>query len=134
MPAAILKSLAIWAAFISIAVLNGIGRETCFVPLLGPRLALPLSGITGALLFFLLTWFTLPRIGPLRPALCWWIGLAWLTLTILFECLFGRLVAGKSWTELLGAYDITGGNLWLLVLLVITVAPYAVARLRGLIP
>ena len=54
-------------------------------------------------------------------------------MTVFFEFLFGRLVAHKSWGELLQAYDPTTGNLWLLVLLVIAVSPYLAAKLRGFI-
>ncbi len=126
----LLKSAVIWASFIPIATMNGLLREKCLAPLLGYRLALPLSGISGAALFFLLTWFSLPWFGPLNPSRCWQIGLAWLGMTLLFEFLFSRLVTRKPWGELLQAYDITTGNLWLLVLL----APFLAARLRGLVP
>jgi hypothetical protein len=62
------------------------------------------------------------------------MGLAWLAMTVLFEFLFGRLVARNSWGELLQAYNLSTGNLWLLVLLVIALSPFLVAKLRGLIP
>jgi hypothetical protein len=127
-----LKSAAIWAAFIPIAILNGILREKCLVPLLGKQLALPLSGITCALLFFLLVWTAVPWLGPLKPSRYRRIGLAWLGATVLFEFLFGRLVARRSWGELLRGYDVSTGNLWLLVLLVVAVSPTLAARLRGL--
>jgi len=129
----ILKTTTIWAAFIPIAILNGLLREKCLVPLLGQRLALPLSGISCSILFFLLTYFTLPWLGPLKPGHYRLIGSAWLTMTVAFEFLFGRLVAHKPWGELLQAYDPTTGNLWLLVLLVIAVSPYLVASSRGFI-
>ena len=133
-PAVFLKVATIWAAFIPLAIANGLLREQCLVPLLGQRLALPLSGISGSILFFLLTYFTLPWLGPQKPRHYWLIGLAWLVMTVLFEFLFGRLVAHKSWRELLQAYDPTTGNLWLLVLLVIAMSPYLAAKLRGFVP
>jgi len=127
-----LKSTIVWTSFIPIAILNGLLRERCLSPLLGKRLALPLSGISAAALFFLLSWFTIPWLGPLKPYRYRQIGLAWLGATVLFEFLFGRLAAGKPWGELLQAYDISTGNLWPLVLLVIAVSPLLAARLRGL--
>jgi hypothetical protein len=129
-----LKTTTIWASFIPIAIANGAFREKCLVPFLGQRLALPLSGISGSILFILLTYFTLPWLGPLMPRHYRLIGLAWLAMTVLFEFLFGRLMAHKSWGELLQAYDLTTGNLWLLVLLVIVVSPYLAAKLRGFMP
>ncbi|KAF0219135.1 MAG: hypothetical protein FD174_2221 [Geobacteraceae bacterium] len=127
------KVATIWASFIPIAIANGLLREKCLVPLLGQRLALPLSGIFGSILFFLLTYLTLPWLGPLKPRHYQLIGLAWLAMTVLFEFLFGRLVAHKSWGELLQAYDLTTGNLWLLVLVVIAVSPHLAAKVRGLV-
>jgi hypothetical protein len=133
-PTVALKCAAIWASFIPIAILNGLLREKCLVPLLGHRLALPLSGISAAAIFFLLVFFSLPWLGPLKPYQYRLIGLAWLAMTVLFEFLFGRLVAHKSWVQLLQAYDISTGNLWLLMLLVIAVSPFFAAKLRGLVP
>lgn len=130
----ILKASTIWAAFIPIAILNGALREKCLVPLLGQRLALPLSGISCSILFFLLTNSALPWLGPLKPCHYRLIGIAWLVMTVAFEFLFGRLVAQKPWGELLQAYDLTTGNLWLLVLLTIAVSPWLTARLRGFTP
>ena len=130
----ILKCLAIWAAFIPIAILNGLIREKFLVPLLGQRIALPISGITCALLFFLITWLSLQWLGPMKPSRYLQIGLAWLAMTVIFEFFFGYLVARKSWADLLQAYDITTGNLWLLVLVVIAVSPFLAAKLRGLVP
>jgi len=128
-----LKCAIIWAAFIPIAILNGFFRERCLAPLIGKRFALPLSGVSCVALFFLLTWSALPWLGRLSRPRYLQIGLAWLGATVLFEFLFGRLVAGKSWGELLRNYDITTGNLWPLVLLVVAVSPLLAARLRGLI-
>jgi hypothetical protein len=61
------------------------------------------------------------------------IGFGWFVMTVLFEFLFGRLVAHKSWVELFQAYDILIGNLWSLVLVVVAISPYIAARSRGLI-
>jgi catechol 1,2-dioxygenase len=127
----LLKLTAIWASFIPIAILNGLLREKCLVPLFGPRPGLALSGVCGSVLFFLLTYFTLRWFGPLDSSSYWMIGLAWLLMTVSFEFIFGHLVAGKSWQELFKAYDLTTGNLWVLVLLVVAISPPAAARLRA---
>ena len=129
----LLKSFGIWTSFIPLAILNGLLREKCLAPIIGQRLALPLSGLTGASLFFCFTYLTLPWLGQLKLNQYRLIGLAWLVMTVLFEFLFGRFVARKSWAELLQAYDILSGNLWMLVLLVIAVSPFLVAKLRKLI-
>jgi hypothetical protein len=47
-------------------------------------------------------------------------------------------VAGFSFLllggELFQAYDISTGNFWLMVLVVIAISPFLAARLRGLVP
>ena len=129
-----LAVISIWASFIPVAIANGLLREKALVPLLGQRAALPLSGISAGLLFFLLAYIAIPWLGALKPAGYGLIGLTWLLLTVVFEFLFGRFVAGKSWEDLLRAYDIFSGNLWLLVLLMIFVSPYLAAKLRGFVP
>jgi hypothetical protein len=52
-------------------------------------------------------------------------------MTVLFEFGFGHWIAGKPWNELLAAYSICKGNLWVLVLLVTLISPYVAARVRG---
>lgn len=126
-----LKALGLWGLLAGLGILNGILRVSLLSPHLGQTLALPLSGITLALFILLLVWATLPWLGALRAAQYWQVGGLWLLLTVLFELAFGRLVGGKSWAELLQAYDVTQGNLWLLVLLTIACAPWLAARLRG---
>ena len=101
--------------------------------MIGYRFALPLSGITCAVLFFLLTCLALPWLGTLKAVQYRMIGIGWVVMTVLFEFLFGRVVAHKSWGELFQTYNILTGNLWLLVLVVVAVSPYIAARCRGLI-
>lgn len=127
-----LKAVVIWACFIPVAILNGTFRELCLAPSIGQRLALPLSGISAALLFFLLTYFTLTWLGRLSSREYWSVGFSWLLMTVLFEFLFGRVVAHKSWSELLQSYNLLSGNLWPLVLLSIACSPCIVAKLRRL--
>jgi hypothetical protein len=125
------KALGIWALMALFAILNGILREKVLVPLFGQPQADPLSGISLSLLIFLLSWLSVPWLGTLASHEYWLVGGLWLVMTLLFEFVFGRLVAGKTWDELLRAYDFTTGNLWALVLVVMVISPYLAARLRG---
>jgi hypothetical protein len=125
------KALGIWSLMALLAVLNGILREKVLVPLLGQPLAELLSGISLSLLIFLLTWLSIPWLGTLASREYWLVGGLWLVMTLLFEFVFGRFVAGKTWDELLRAYDFTTGNLWTFVLVVMVISPYVAARLRG---
>jgi len=129
----LLKAGGIWTFFIVLAILNGIFRDKCLAPLLGQRLALPLSGICLSVLIFWVTFVFLPVFGTLEPVQYWVIGGGWLVMTVLFEFIFGLYVMGDSWEKLLDAYNVLKGNLWLLVLLTTALSPYLAARLRGLV-
>lgn len=128
----VLKACGIWLLFVPLGILNGGLREKVLNPLLGPRVALPLSGVTLGILIFFVTALLIPFLGALRPSRYWRMGGGWLVLTVFFEFFFGRAVMGHPWAKLLEAYDPRGGNLWVVVLLMIAAAPYLTARLRGL--
>ena len=55
----------------------------------------------------------------------------WAGLAIVFECLLG-FALGRSRADLLAAYDVTSGNLWLLVVVCVGCAPWLAAKLRGI--
>jgi hypothetical protein len=57
-------------------------------------------------------------------------GGSWLALTVAFEFGFGHYVEGNAWEELLAQYDVTRGNVWVLVPLWTAVGPAAVRALR----
>jgi hypothetical protein len=125
----VLKSLLIWLAIIPCAILNGGLREKVLVPLMGMKRALPLSGILLCVLIFLVTWFLLPLLEPQTGKTYILIGLCWLVATVLFEYLMG-LSNGTSREVMLQAYNITTGNLWLVVVLFTAIVPYLVGCLR----
>ena len=126
------KSLLIWLAIIPLAILNGGLREMVINPLIGERCGQPLSCVLLCVFIFVLCWLSISRIGRGTAKTYWIIGLWWIVLTILFETGFG-LLTGYSFSELLKAYDITTGNLWLLVVLFTGTAPWLSAKTRKLI-
>ena len=126
------KSLLIWLTIIPCAILNGAFREMVANPLIGERYGQPLSGVSLCIILFVVCWFGIPRIGRGTAKTYWIIGLLWVILTILFETCFG-LLTGDSLAELIKAYDITTGNLWLLVILFTGIAPWLTAKTRKLI-
>ncbi|MGA7829246.1 MAG: hypothetical protein WCA04_16455 [Geobacteraceae bacterium] len=134
MSALFVKSTVIWIAFIPLAIINGLFREKFLVALCGNDSALALSGISCALLYILLAYAFLPWFGPLTLHQQILIGIFWLVMTVLFEFFFGHLVAHKPWNELLQAYNIFSGNLWILVLVTVATSPILAAKLRALRP
>lgn len=59
------------------------------------------------------------------------MGLLWVILTIIFETSI-NLIIGKNFVEIVKAYNITTGNLWLLVMISIGCLPRLVARIKHL--
>ena len=128
-----LKAFVIWLLLLALAILNAGIREKLLASWFGPQLALPLSGLSLSLLIFLVTLLVAPLLKARKAVHYWMVGAIWLAMTISFEFLFGHLVIGHSWAKLLEAYNVSTGNLWLLVLLVTAVSPYLAARARGLL-
>lgn len=126
------KVLGLWLLCAVAAALNGGGRDVVLAPWIGAQWALPLSGITLSVLIMLITWTFVPRLGQLPARLYWVIGGLWLLLTVGFELILGR-ATGQSWSELLAILNVMDGNLYVLVLFVVFIAPYVSARLRGLV-
>lgn len=125
------KALVIWLGILVMAVINGAFREAVLMPALG-RAGLILSGVLLCILIIAVACVALPWFGPLPPARYVEIGVGWLLLTLVFEFTFGRLVQGRSWSELLEAYRFKDGNIWPVVLLVTAIAPYMTAKMLGL--
>lgn len=124
------KTLLIWVGILLLAILNGILRESVFIPQLGRAPGLILSGLLLSVLILLVAYFSLPWLATRQPGQLVAIGLGWLGLTLIFEFAFG-LLQGKSLPVLLDAYTFKGGNIWPVVLLVTACAPYLAAKLRS---
>ena len=125
------KALAIWFGILVLAIVNGMLRDVVLIPVLGHAQGFILSGVILSALILAVAYISLPWFGPAPMTRYIALGLGWLFLTLVFEFTFGRLIQGKPWPELLEAYTFKGGNIWPVVLLVVTTAPYIAARIRG---
>ena len=127
------KALLVWIGILFLAIANGWLRERLLIPAFGSPAALVLSGALLSLLILVTAYALVPWLGPLVSSQCLYVGLIWLGLTLAFEFTFGRSVQHKSWPELLQAYTFKGGNIWPIVLIVIVLAPFIAAKLRGIV-
>lgn len=132
-PVLALKAVTAWLLILFCAVLNGGLRQVFLVRRFGSVAAFVASGLLLCLLIIavsiaLVSWF-----GSLRAAQYLLLGLFWVCLTSAFEFGFGRFVQHQTWSTLLDAYTLKGGNLWPLVLVVTALAPLLAARVRGLL-
>jgi hypothetical protein len=129
----IVKAFGLWVPLVPLAIVNGAIREWLLVPMLGRRLALPFSGVSLSVLILLFAVAVSPWLRATAVVHYVAAGIAWLLMTVLFELLFGHYAMGKSGAQLLAAYNVVEGNLWVLVLFSTAVAPYLGAKVRRLI-
>ena len=118
-----------WLGGSVLGIANGVARDTLYADRVGELTAEQISGATLVALLAGYFWM-LERRWPIptaRQALG--IGATWLLLTVAFEFLFGHFGDGKSWSELLENYDLSGGHLWVLVLVWVGVGPAVIRRL-----
>lgn len=124
------KAVLVWLLMVLAAMANGLVREQLLTVLLGPQLALPVSGVVLSVLILAITLLCLPLIRAGSAAGYLAIGLLWLILTVAFEVLFAHFGAGKSWPEIREVFDFRSGNLFIVVLLVCTLAPWTAAKIH----
>jgi hypothetical protein len=125
-----LYSTIMWVVLAILAVINGSIREFGLKKYMGDEMAHNISVVTGIGIIFIATliFFRMFRsLFKLKDAIL--IGFSWLVLTVAFEFIFGRFVRGLSMEAILKQYDLFGGELWILVLIAIALAPWAALRL-----
>jgi len=125
------KAILIWLVIIPLAILNGALREAILLPLLGD-FALPISCILLCILIFIVSIIFISRLGKCSKKNYITVGFLWIVLTVIFEFLLGFSM-GNSFAELVNAYDITTGNLWLFVVLFTGISPLLAAKSRRII-
>jgi len=119
-----------WLPMIVLAILNGALREFSYARIMSDQLAHQISTITLIVLFAIyvrllsLKW----PLQSLGQAVL--VGVLWLLLTVAFEFGMGRVVSNLSWQQMLQAYNIFAGNLWLLVPVSVAVLPTVMYRVR----
>lgn len=119
-----------WFGACGLAITNGIARQAIYEGHVGDLQAHQVSTATLLAVFALYVWMLQRRwpIQTARTALA--IGAAWAVLTLTFEFGFGHYVVGQSWAELLEAYNLANGRLWVLVPLWTLVAPAVMRAIK----
>jgi hypothetical protein len=118
-----LRILVLWLPMVALGIANGVLREATYGKHMPELRAHQLStlvaiGLLGAYMAVVMRWWP-----PETAAHAWVIGAVWVGATIGFEFLFGRLVAGHSWTRLFQDYNLAAGRVWVVVPVWIAIAP-----------
>ena len=124
-----LNAFGIWLLITPLGILNGGLRIYITEPLLGSA-ALPLSGIILSIMVFTAAYFLLPKIGKCEKAEYIIIGICWAVLTNLFD-LAVILIEKSPVTDFFKMYDLTTGNLWTVVIIVVLITPSIVGKIKG---
>lgn len=120
----LLAPLGVWLLLAVLAVANGVLRETVLVPRLDEYrahvlstavLVLVILGVAAAFFAWSGTAFSDVELVA--------IGVAWTLLTVGFEFLVGY-AEGTPVSVTIGQYDVTAGQVWIVVPLTLLVAPY----------
>lgn len=130
-PSVLLRASVIWLGILVLAIGNGALRELLISSHTGPQIGEVLSTVLLCLLIMAVAWLAIPWIAPGTRGRALAAGGWWLMLTLAFEFLAGHYLFGDSWQELLAAYNILRGRLWLLVPIVTLFAPVWAQSLRA---
>lgn len=112
-----------WFGLMILAIINGTIRDFTYQALVGGKIAHQISTVT-LVLFFAFYVYILTKKLPLknsRQAVI--IGIIWFIFTEIFEFGLG-LKNGLSWEEMLNAYNLLEGELWVLIPLWVLISPY----------
>jgi hypothetical protein len=126
------KSMLIWLSITPLAILNGGFRQYALEPLVGEKYARPISGLILCFLIFIVSFIFIPKLGKGTVKTYLLIGVLWVFSTIIFETILG-LLFGMSISEIIQAYNISTGNLWLIVVVFVGVVPLLIAKIKRII-
>lgn len=127
------KSVLYWFLLMLLAMANGTVRVKLVLPYTGLTAGLAISTVVLGALILGATWLGIRWIGPTTVQQAWGIGVLWLALTLTFEFGAGHYLFKKPWSELLVDYDIAQGRVWVLIPIITVLAPWWMAKVRGLL-
>ena len=118
-----------WLVLLFFAILNAVLREGLYKPFLsfyiGTFWAHQISSPILTLIFFPIIYFFIKHnINGLSVKLSVLTGLIWCFLTLFFELFMNFYIRHLSLLEVLKTYYIWNGELWVLVLVYLLIAPY----------
>ena len=127
------RALAVWLLIIVAETVHGVIRGVFLAPMVGDLRARQIGVVIGSLIIVAIATASIRWINAASAKALVAIGGLWLALTLAFEIVFGRYVAGASWERLLADYDPAQGGFLALGMLVLALSPLIAARLRGVI-
>jgi len=127
------KAVVVWVLIAIAEVVHGILRVRFLNRRVGDRRARQIAVFTGSGLILIIAWALVPWINPGTVGQCYWIGLLWFVLMMVFEIGFGRFVFRASWKRLLSDFDFRQGGLLSIGMGILFFAPLIAAKIHGLV-
>ena len=128
------KAALIWFVLMVSAIANGALRIKFIIPITGEVVGHVISTALLCALILVITWVTIGWMGPETTQGAVDIGVAWLLMTLGFEFGVGGLISHRSWAEMLADYNVFAGRVWVLVPIITFLAPWWMAKMRGILP
>ncbi len=123
-------ALGFWFLLATVAITNGYIGNAYFAPKFGEYVSHVYKSIVAIVAIFCFAlWYAQLIDGDTWLLTAIGAGLLWVSLTTVFEFVFGHYVFGHSWDKLLADYRILEGRLWLFVLITCAIAPLIMAQL-----
>lgn len=126
-----LRALVVWFGIIAGETLHGVFRGLILVPLMGDLTARQICVVIGSLIILAVSYLTVIWIGAAARLQLITVGIVWVTLTVSFEVLLGRVLLGLDWNRILSDYDIGRGGFMPFGLLFMAASPLIAFWLRS---
>lgn len=126
----VIRVLLTWLLFLPVPVINGILREKWYKAIVGETAAHQIGTLVVSSMFLLYAFVSLKsKVNELSTLQLFYISLAWLIMTVIFEFGIG-LAGGRSWDYMLQDYNILKGRIWVLVLAAVFFSPFIVKLIK----
>jgi hypothetical protein len=126
-----LRGLLVWLVIVFAEALHGTARRVLIEPYAGDFKARQIAVFTGSVIILVIAVFFIRWLRATSTRQLIGVGCLWVGLTVGFEILLGRLVLGYSWERVASDYNLLGGGLLPIGLLILMLSPLIAAKIRG---
>ena len=126
------KIILLWLFMAACAILNGVVREKILNRYFRKKTSLQISGIILSIVIFIISWFYVSSISHKTFEFYLFVGIFWLSLTLIFEYGLGYFVERKTISDINKIFNIKNGDLFLLVLFSTAFSPLIVAVIKNI--
>jgi hypothetical protein len=128
-----MRALSVWALILAAEFAHGVARTLWLIPRVGDLPSRQIGVVVGSALVLLMTGLTVRWIAAASRRQWLAIGALWVALMLAAEVALGRFVFAYPWSRITEDFDPTRGGFLGIGMLVLLLAPLAMARLRRLV-